>query len=230
MISNVTPLGAAADVTQAIAGQLRFIHPAGVHDDKTGSYPRGGFARDFATADGERVRVEAFTRQQFADLGKTTRLARTFAFLERVLGADFCACGGLYTQGVIITALRAPWFARHTVAELAAASQEPRYSVYTFATSPARSCTSAGGSPDDPGTGARCGPRAAAQRGAPPGRHRVAAPGMLPGLAHAGVGDTSSATSRRGRSGRAQLMETHLTCLLLAFYRSQHVNQNWLAA
>jgi len=54
--------------------------------------------------------------------------------------------------------------------------------------------------------------------------------GMLPGLAHAGVGDTSSATSRRGRSGAAQLMETHLTCLLLAFYRSQHVNQNWLAA
>ena len=28
----------------------------------------------------------------------------------------------------------------------------------------------------------------------------------------------------------AELMETHLTYPLLAFYRSQHVNQNWLAA
>jgi WhiB family redox-sensing transcriptional regulator len=71
--SNVTPLGTAADLAQAIAGQLRFIHPAGAHDHRTGSCRRGGFARDFATADGERVRVAAFTRQQFADLGKTTR-------------------------------------------------------------------------------------------------------------------------------------------------------------
>jgi len=119
--SNVTSPGAAADVTQAIDGQLRFIHPAGVHEHRTGSRPRGGFARDFATADGERVRVEAFTRHQFADLAKATRLARTFAFLERVLGADFCACGDLHTHRVVITALLAPWFARHTVAELAVA-------------------------------------------------------------------------------------------------------------
>jgi 2-methylfumaryl-CoA isomerase len=69
-----------------------------VHDDETGSYPYGGFARDFATADAERVRVEAFTREQFADFAKTTRLARTFAFLQRVPDADFCARGGLYTH------------------------------------------------------------------------------------------------------------------------------------
>ena len=48
-----------------------------------------GFARDFATADGERVMVAAITRQQFADL------ARTFAFLERVLYADFSTCSDL---------------------------------------------------------------------------------------------------------------------------------------
>jgi 2-methylfumaryl-CoA isomerase len=119
--SNVTSLGAAADVTQAIAGQLRFIHPAGAHDDRTGSCPCGDFARDFATAYGERVRVEAFIRRQFADLAKTTRLARTFAFLERVLDADFCARSDLYTHRVIIGALLAPRFAWHTVAELAAA-------------------------------------------------------------------------------------------------------------
>jgi hypothetical protein len=93
--SNVTSLGTVADLAQAIVGRVYFIQSAGVHDDETGSYPNGGFARDFATADGERVRVEAFTREQFADLAKTTRLARTFAFLERVLDADFCARGGL---------------------------------------------------------------------------------------------------------------------------------------
>jgi len=119
--SSVTSLGAAADVVQAIAGQLHFTPSAGAHDDRAGSYPCGGFARDFATADGERVRVQAFTRRQFADLAEATRLARTFAFLERVLDVDFCACSDLYTHRVTIAALLAPWFARHTVAELAAA-------------------------------------------------------------------------------------------------------------
>ena len=121
MTSSVTPLGAAADVAHAIAGQLNIIQSAGAHDDRAGSYPCGGFTRDFSTAYGEMVRVEAFTRRQFADLAKTTGLARTLAFLERVLDVDFCACGGLYTHRVIIAALLAPWFARHTVAELAAA-------------------------------------------------------------------------------------------------------------
>ena len=121
MTSNVTSLGTAADLAKAIAGRVHLIQSAGVHDDKTGSYPHGGFARDFATADGERVRVEAFTQEQFADLVKTTGLARTFAFLERVLDADFCARGGLYTHRAVIGALLAPWFARHTVPELAVA-------------------------------------------------------------------------------------------------------------
>jgi WhiB family redox-sensing transcriptional regulator len=119
--SNATSLGTAADLAQAIVGRVRFIQSARVRDDETGRYPYGGFARDFATADGERVRVEAFTREQFADLAKTTRLARTFAFLQRVLDADFRARGGLYTHRAAIGALLAPWFARHTVPELAVA-------------------------------------------------------------------------------------------------------------
>ena len=122
MTSNATSLGTAADLAQAIVGRVRFIQSAGVRDDETGRYPYdGGFARDFATADGETVRVEAFTWEQFADLAKTTRLARTFAFLQRVLDADFRARDGLYTHRVAIGALLAPWFARHTVPELAVA-------------------------------------------------------------------------------------------------------------
>jgi 2-methylfumaryl-CoA isomerase len=65
--------------------------------------------------------VAALTRQQFADLAQTTRLARTFAFLERALYADFSACGDLRTHRATIAALLAPWFSRRTLADLAAA-------------------------------------------------------------------------------------------------------------
>jgi crotonobetainyl-CoA:carnitine CoA-transferase CaiB-like acyl-CoA transferase len=46
---------------------------------------------------------------------------RTFAFLERLLPADFSTRGDLYTHRVTLAALLAPWFARRTVADLAAA-------------------------------------------------------------------------------------------------------------
>jgi 2-methylfumaryl-CoA isomerase len=65
--------------------------------------------------------VAALAGQQFADLAMTTRLARTFAFLERMLYADFSTCGDLYTYRAIIAAQLAPWFSRRTVADLAAA-------------------------------------------------------------------------------------------------------------
>ena len=80
----------------------------------------GGFARDFATADGARLMVAAHTGQQFADLARITRLVRTFAFLERVLHADFSAAGDLHTHQDTIAMMLMPWFARRTVADLAA--------------------------------------------------------------------------------------------------------------
>jgi 2-methylfumaryl-CoA isomerase len=124
MTSNPVPLLAAVDVSAAIAGHLGFLagaQPAGRRDVGNGSHPEGGFARDFATADGQRILVAALSPRQFADLAKATRLARTFAFLERVLHADFSTCGDLYTHRATIAALLAPWFSRRTVADLAAA-------------------------------------------------------------------------------------------------------------
>jgi 2-methylfumaryl-CoA isomerase len=85
------------------------------------SYPPGGFARDFATADGERVMVAALNQRQFTDLAKTTRLASTFEFAERLLRADFSDCADMYTRRDTIAALLAAWFARRTMADLAAA-------------------------------------------------------------------------------------------------------------
>jgi len=65
--------------------------------------------------------VAALIPRQFADLATAARLARTFAFLERLLPADFSTRGDLYTHRVMLAALLAPWFARRTVADLAAA-------------------------------------------------------------------------------------------------------------
>ena len=81
----------------------------------------GGFARDFGTADGGRFMVTARTGQQFSDLARTARLASTFAFLERLLQADFSDPGDLYTHRDTIATLLAAWFAQRTVTELAVA-------------------------------------------------------------------------------------------------------------
>jgi 2-methylfumaryl-CoA isomerase len=118
MASNPAALRPAEDLAHASAGHLAFLaesQPAGAHG------LHGGFARDFATADGGRVMVVAFTPQQFADLAKTTGRAGTFAFLERVLYADFSATDDLRTHRGTIAALLAPWFARRTVGDLAIA-------------------------------------------------------------------------------------------------------------
>lgn len=124
MTSNPAALRPAEDLGHALAGHLAFLaesQPAGACDVRTGNDLHGGFARDFATADGGRVMVVAFSAQQFADLARTTGRAGTFAFLERVLYADFSATDDLQTHRGTIAALLAPWFARRTVGDLAAA-------------------------------------------------------------------------------------------------------------
>jgi 2-methylfumaryl-CoA isomerase len=121
---NPAPLPTAGDLAHAAAAALAFlaeVRPSRTPDVRISDHARGGFARDFATADGERVMVAALTEQQFADLIRTTRLARIFAFLERLLPADFSATDDLYAYRETIAALLAPWFGRRTVADLAAA-------------------------------------------------------------------------------------------------------------
>ena len=81
--------------------------------------------------------VAALTHQQFADLARTTRLARTFAFLERVLSADFSTCADLHGHRAAIAALLAPWFSRRTVADQAAAFAETSVPWGACTTSPA---------------------------------------------------------------------------------------------
>ena len=97
MTSNATSLLQTEDDARTVAGHLGFLTEAQwarLHEIRIGECLYGGFARDFATSDGERVVIAALTRRQFAELAQTTRLAGTFAFLERLLDADFSALRG----------------------------------------------------------------------------------------------------------------------------------------
>jgi 2-methylfumaryl-CoA isomerase len=112
---------ALADVALAVAGHLGFLAEAQVtrtDRPRIGNHLYGGLARDFRTADGERVMVVALTRRHFADLAAATGLSGTFTELERLLGADFGQDGDRYRHREVITALLEPWFAGRTVAEV----------------------------------------------------------------------------------------------------------------
>ncbi len=109
------------DVALALTAHMGFLAEAqltGTDRPRLGNYLYGGFARDFATADGERVMVVAMTRRHFADLAAATGLADTFAELERLLGADFAVDGDRYAHREVIASLLAPWFARRALADI----------------------------------------------------------------------------------------------------------------
>jgi len=109
------------DVALAVAGHLGYLAEAqlGADRPRIGNHLYGGFARDFATADGERVMVATVTGRQFADLAAATGLAGTFAELERLLGADFGVDGDRYQHREVIASLLTPWFAARRLDEVA---------------------------------------------------------------------------------------------------------------
>lgn len=111
-----------ADVALAVTGHLGYLAEArlaGAGRPRIGNHLYGGFARDFATAGGDRVMVVTLTARHFAELAAVTGLTGTFAELERLLGADFRGDDDRYAHREVIAALLAPWFARHTVAGIA---------------------------------------------------------------------------------------------------------------
>jgi crotonobetainyl-CoA:carnitine CoA-transferase CaiB-like acyl-CoA transferase len=65
--------------------------------------------------------VAACSQRQFDDLAQTARLTSTFAFLSRLLQADFSDGRDLHTHEDTIAALLAAWIARRTVVQLAVA-------------------------------------------------------------------------------------------------------------
>ncbi len=111
---------ALADVAMAMAGNLGFLAEAQLEQDRPriGNYLFGGLGRDFRTADGQRIMLVALTKRHFADLGKVTGLADTFAELERLLGADFGTDGDRYRHREVIAALLEPWISARPLADI----------------------------------------------------------------------------------------------------------------
>ena len=60
----------------AVTGHLGFLAEAqlGADRPRIGNHLFGGLARDFRTADGQRIMVVALTRRHFADLARVTGL------------------------------------------------------------------------------------------------------------------------------------------------------------
>ena len=113
-----------ADVALAVTGHLGFLAEAGLTGTgrpRIGNHLYGGFARDFRTFGGDCVMVVTLTARHFADLARVTGLTETFGGLEKLLGADFGKDSDRYQHREVIAALLTPWFARHTVDEVAAA-------------------------------------------------------------------------------------------------------------
>jgi 2-methylfumaryl-CoA isomerase len=109
------------DVALSVAGHLGYLAEAqlGQVRPRLGNQLYGGFARDFATGDGERVMVVALTRRHFADLATATGLTATFAELERLLAANFGTDADRYQHREVIASLLEPWFAARDVAAVA---------------------------------------------------------------------------------------------------------------
>lgn len=113
-----------ADVALAVTGHLGFLAEAWLTGDsrpRIGNHLYGGFARDFRTYGGDSVMVVTLTARHFADLARVTGLTETFGGLEQPLGADFANDADRYEHREVIAALLTPWFARHTLAEVAEA-------------------------------------------------------------------------------------------------------------
>lgn len=112
---------ALADVALAMAGHLGFLAEAqvsGIDRDKVGNHLYGSFARDFVTADNQRVMVVALTPRHWEDLVAVTGLTEAVAALETSLKADFAIESDRFRHREVLTGLLTPWFASRTLPEL----------------------------------------------------------------------------------------------------------------
>ena len=112
------------DVAAAMLGNLGIIGEVainGVDRPKGGNALYGAYGQDFVCADGRRVMVIGLTGRQWQGLLKVTGTEAAMADLANRLGRDLSREGERYRARAEITALLAPWFSAHRVADFAAA-------------------------------------------------------------------------------------------------------------
>lgn len=123
---------ALADVAAAHVAHLGWLAEPAEHGrdrPRLGNHMFGAFGVDFACADDRRVIAVAITRQQWRDLVRLTGTDEVFAALAKSMGADFDVEGERFEHRALIEAVLAPWFVRHTVAEVLAAAEGTRVMV-----------------------------------------------------------------------------------------------------
>ncbi|MFH5925702.1 CoA transferase [Roseomonas xinghualingensis] len=108
MLASVANLGYVADVQ--VNGAVR---------PPMGNELYGAFGRDFAMSDGRRVMIVAISNRQWRAIGKVTGLTEKLAMIGPMLDVDLNDEGGRFEARHAIAAVLAPWFARHTLAEIA---------------------------------------------------------------------------------------------------------------
>ncbi len=113
-----------ADVALAAAGHLGFLAEVEVNDadrPALGNDVYGQFGRDFATGDGRRVMVAAFTPRQWQALVAATGTTGQIGELGAGRDADFDDEGARFAARDEIAAVLAPWFAARSLAEVGSA-------------------------------------------------------------------------------------------------------------
>jgi 2-methylfumaryl-CoA isomerase len=106
-LASVANLGYVADVQ--VNGAVR---------QPMGNELYGAFGRDFATGDGRRVMLVAISNRQWRAIGKVTGLGEKLAMIGPMLDVDLDDEGGRFEARHAIAAVLAPWFAKHSLAEI----------------------------------------------------------------------------------------------------------------
>lgn len=109
------------DVALATAANLGFLTEVminGRQRPRLGNSIYGQFGATFTSADGVAFMVVALTARHMHDLGDLTGTTKAVAAVAEALGADFGNEGDRYRHRDVLVGLFAPWFERHTSAEI----------------------------------------------------------------------------------------------------------------
>ena len=115
---------ALADVAFATLSHLGFVAEAQVTGDArpaTGNHVYGTYGHDFATKDGRRVMITAFTPRHWNAVVEATGIGDKIAALAETHDLDLDREEARYELRDEITDLLAPWFAAHSRDEIATA-------------------------------------------------------------------------------------------------------------
>jgi 2-methylfumaryl-CoA isomerase len=107
--------------TLTTLGMVTEAHQTGRSRERLGNAVYGSFGTDFHLADGSIVMVAAITKRQWRELLDVTQTADAVTALETEVRADFADEGDRFRHRGALVALLQPWFARHPLAEVAAA-------------------------------------------------------------------------------------------------------------